>query len=167
MWIPVYSLNWPEASSKELRISFMRDVVHHPVLYHTYTVGATALSLSKASENDSYTVQSLRQTHLEHYQKAIRFLNEELQKPTFQPEDHHIHAICGLARHTKPMQGSDQIVALALEPYPLSPTAWLENIWPMSILDLVIPHVDAMYTMVSMRGGLLTVPRPLQDILQM
>jgi hypothetical protein len=166
-WLPVYSLLWPEAASTELRISFMRDVVHYPVLYHVYTVGATALSLSKAGDSDSNAIQSLRQTHVEHYQKTIRFLNHELQKPTFQPEEYHIHAICGLARHTKPLQGSDQIVALALEPYPLSPMAWLQNIWPMSILDLVVPHVEAMYTMVSMRGGLAYIARPLQDILQM
>lgn len=135
-------------------------------MFHSSAVGATAIALSKISDHDSTTARVLRQHQVEQHQLALRHLSNDIQSPTFFPDEVHVHTVCTLARHTKPVEGSDEADPLSLEPYPLSPMAWLQSLYPLSCLDLVHAHVEAMYYMVKMRGGISTVAQPLLDILQ-
>jgi hypothetical protein len=141
-------------------------MVQHPALFHAYAVGAMAIALTKITDQMSGTAKLFRCAQIEQHQFALKKLGNEIAKSTFYPHEGHIHTIMSLARHTHGLAEADMPVT-AFEPYPLSPLAWLQNLYPLTSLDLVPEHVRAMYDMVAMRGGLRNIGRPVRDILQL
>jgi hypothetical protein len=142
-------------------------LVQHPALFHAYAVGAMSIALTKVIDQQSGLAKQFRLAQIEQHQFALTKLGTEIRKPSFYPHEGHIHTIMSLARHTHGLAEPDEPVEASFEPYPLSPLAWLQNLYPLTSLDLVPEHVRAMYDMVEMRCGLQNIGRPVRDILQL
>lgn len=97
---------------------------------------------------------------MEQRQLALRRLRTEISNPTFQPSDAHVHAITFLACQGGTLHESH-------EPYPLSPLGALQNIYPFGKFDNTLPHVKALYDIVSLRGGITNIKLyALADVLE-
>jgi hypothetical protein len=145
----------------------MKLAVHFPPLYHVQIVGAVTLLLSRVNVRDHKSSKSLRRLQMEHFHSSLRRMQEEIRSPMFHPTEAHLQTTVTLARHTKALHDIGPSNATSLEPYPISPLAWLQNYYSFTSLEPVESHVKGVYDMVEMRGGLKTVKRPMLDILQL
>lgn len=119
-------------------------------------MGLHAVGDSNSSVTDLY-----RRIHMEQYGLALQKLRMEITDPAFRPSDFHIQTIAWL------IPQAPQTKRDPYEPYPLSPLRHLQNLQAFAAFDLILPHVNAMYHMVDMRGGILAIKvNPMTDILQ-
>ena len=89
----------------------------------------------------------LHRLQMEQRQLALETLRKELEAPTFEPTDAHVHAIAFLAFQSGGPMPCD-------EPYPPSPMGLLQQVYAFSRFEATLPHVTALYNFVSARGGI-------------
>ena len=129
-------------------------------MFHAQAVAGVDWAIGCTKDKESAVAKLLIQTQLEQRQLALRHLGTEISDPAFQPSDAHIHAITLLA-----CSGN-------LEPskefYPFSPLGALQNIYFFGMFNFVLPHVNAMYYVVSLKGGLDKIKKyALADVLEL
>ena len=165
-WLPVSAPVRPNVAALSLKHFWKRDFVNHPFIFHAYAVGATELVLATLNYEDSSTANLLRRIQRKQYHLALHHMAIEINRPDFRPSQAHVHAASALARHTKPIQDSREREFVPADPYPQSPLASFQNLDMLGHLDLALSHVEAMYDMVKMRGGIETIKPPVLDLLE-
>lgn len=120
------------------------------------------MALLAAGDSNSSVTNLYRRTHMEQYGLALQKLQIEIADPAFRPSELHIQTIAWLIPQIP------QTTRDADEPYPLSPLRNLQNLQAFAAFDLIVPHMNAMYYMVNIMGGIVAIKlNPMADILQM
>lgn len=102
----------------------------------------------------------LHRLQLEQRQLALETLRKELETPSFEPTDAHVHAIAFLA-----FQSGGPVPCH--EPYPSSPMGLLQHVYAFSRFEATLPHVTALYAFVKARGGVEKIQlHALSDVLE-
>jgi hypothetical protein len=105
------------------------------------------------THDDLVGKQSLSLLALEHCHLAVQQLREAVARPDFDPTEGHILTIALLGCLSwRPREGE--------EPYSRSPMADLQHVHEFSTFETTLPHINAVYRTVEMRGGLERIKSP-------
>jgi hypothetical protein len=130
-------------------------------MYHAAAVGGAASGLFAAARCNSAAFIELDRIRIEQYQLALLALKEEIRRPGFVPNDVHIHAVATLACN------DPQNIRDTYEPLPVSPLGMLQGVFGFGKFRLTKAHVDAVYDIVRLKGGIDAIDMPaLADIME-
>jgi hypothetical protein len=144
-----------------LEIGWKQHAVHHPFLWHAEVVCAIGWVIQAINNSSSPLIRELLVVQSQQRGRALELLRKEVERPDAQWSDAHIHAVAGLAVSSDPPLEYT-------EPYPLSPLGELQRIHALARFKTTIPHLEAMYKSVEMRGGIRAMTtHALAEVLQM
>jgi hypothetical protein len=152
----------PDLASS-LICTLRRTALQTPFLFHAQAAYSATTTIIAANFQENAVVRSLRWIHLQHYSLAVQYIRKELLQPTFQPTDAHIHAIAILISTFTDKTYHSQ------EPFPRSVVGNLQNLYFYfkSPLELVTAHVEGLFKVVELRGGLANIRTAfLKDIVE-
>jgi len=118
-----------------------------PALFHAQLVGSVGWFLQNTGRIDYNAKKALNQILSEQMQLALQALRKEIETVTFVPTDSHIDAVAILS-----MLSWGPVVSE--EPYMISPTGLLQQLYAFSSFTTTSAHVAALYKLIGMRGGL-------------
>lgn len=135
--------------------------MHHPFLFHAEIVCSLGWVIRGIEQPGNRLAREVKVIQAQQRGLALQLLRKEFENPAFQLNDAHIHAIAGLAVSSEPPLAYT-------EPYPSSPMGDLQKIHALSSFKITLPHLEALYRCVSMRGGIKAIKlHALAEVLQM
>jgi hypothetical protein len=144
-----------------LEIGWKQAAVHHPFLWHAEVTSAIGWVIQAIDNPSNPLTRELMMVQSQQRGRALELLRKEVERPDAEWSDAHIHAIAGLAVSSDPPLEYT-------EPYPLSPLGNLQRIHALARFKTTIPHLEAMYSAVEMRGGIRAMTtHALAEVLQM
>jgi hypothetical protein len=143
-----------------LELSWRQAAIHNPLIFHTQAAAGAGWALLTNQAKDETGMKVLRQNLFEQSHQALQHVNKAIRNPDFEPTEEHLYAIAGLACQSGALHTSS-------EPFPLSPTASLQNWYILGLFDIAHAHVAPMYYFVDKKGGLSAFERyGLADVLE-
>lgn len=144
-YAPIFSYMRP-AETESLKLAWKQAAVWNPFLFHAEAVAGANWILLTTPKLNPGTARALQWLRLEQRQLALDRLASEIRAPGFVPTDAHIHAVVFLGCQCGSLYTCE-------EPYPLSPLGFLQNVYRFGMFEIGVPHVNAVYDMVKLRGG--------------
>lgn len=133
--------------------SWKQCAIHLPALFHAQVVGSVGWVLQNAGRIDCSAKKVLNQILSEQTQLALQALRKDIGTVTFEPTDSHINAVALLS-----MLSWGPVISE--EPYVISPTGLLQQLYAFSSFRTTPVHVAALYKLVGMRGGVEKIKLP-------
>jgi hypothetical protein len=161
-WAPIFSVVRPgKHEVTSWKLSWQQEAVHRPFFQHALAVGGVAMAMLAAGDLNPRLTAMYQRVYMEQNDLALQCLRKDLARADFMPSVYHVQTAAWL------IPKAPETARSTCEPYPLSPLQHLQNLQGFAAFDLTMFHVNAMYYMCNIIGGLESFKlNAMADILQ-